>query len=79
MLKFKNGKSLEQAAEQILRDYLLRCYATVSKQYRPLQDMTPEQGVAYLLRLRDEGKLSVSLYPEGDLVKCRIEGKAEND
>ena len=79
MLKFKNAKSIEQAAEQVLQDYLLRCYATVSKQYQPLQGMIPEQGVEYLLRLRDEGKLSVSLYPEGDLVKCRIEVKAEND
>ena len=79
MLKFKNGKSFEQAAEQVLRDYLLRCYATVSKQYQPLQQMPPDQGVEYLLRLRDEGKLRISLYPEGDLVKCRIEVKAEND
>jgi hypothetical protein len=48
-------------------------------QYQPIQQMTPEQGVEYLLRLRDEGKLSISLYPEGDLVKCRIEVIAEND
>jgi len=47
-------------------------------QYQPIQQMTPEQGVEYLLRLRDEGKLSISLYPEGDLVKCRIEVNAEN-
>ena len=79
MFKCKNANSIEQAAEQILQDYLLRCYATVSKQYQPIQHMAPDQGVEYLLRLRDEGKLSISLYPEGDLVKCRIEVNAEND
>lgn len=73
VIKFKDGMSLEQAADRILRDYLLRCYRTVSKQYPPIADMTPEVGVDYLFKMRDTGKITLSLYPEGDLVKCRID------
>jgi len=72
MLKFKDGKAQQQAIDDILRDYLLRCFATVSKQYEPIQDMSPEQGVEHLFKMRNEGKINISLYPEGELVKCNI-------
>ena len=72
MLKFKGGKTKEQVIDEILRDYLLRCFATVSEQYEPIQEMNPEQGVEYLLKMRNEGKINIALYPEGELVKCSI-------
>lgn len=31
MMKFKDGKSLEQVADELLRGHLIRCYATASK------------------------------------------------
>ncbi len=72
MLKFKDGKTQEQAIDDILRDYLLRCFATVSKQYEPIQNMSPQQGVEYLFKMRNERKINISLYAEGELVKCNI-------
>ena len=72
MLKYKDGKTEEQAIDEILRDYLLRCFSTVCKQYEPIQKMIPEQGVEYLFKMRNEGKINISLYPEGDLVYCNI-------
>ncbi len=72
MLKFKDGKTEEQVVDEILRDYLLRCFATVSKQYEPIQKMTPEQGVEYLFKMRNEGKINISLYHKGELINCNI-------
>jgi len=72
MPKFKDGKTKEQVIDEILRDYLLRCFATISKQYEPIQKMSPEQGVEYLFKMRNEGKIKISLYPEGELIGCNI-------
>jgi hypothetical protein len=72
MLKFKDGKTKEQVIDELLRDYLLRCFSTVSKQYEPIQKMSPEQGVECLFKMRNEGKIKISLYPEGDLIECNI-------
>ena len=72
MLKFKDGKTTEQAADEMLRSYLTRCYATVSKQYPPIAGMNPEEGVGCLFKLRNEGKIRISLDSVGELVECKI-------
>ena len=72
MLKFKDGKSLEQAADEILRNHLIRCYSTVSKQYQPIASMNPEDGVNYLFKLRNEGKIRIALDSTGELIECKI-------
>jgi hypothetical protein len=72
MQKFNDGKSEEQVLDEVLRDYLLRCYATVSKQYQPIEDMAPQQGVDYLYEMRNEGRITICLHPVGDLVECTI-------
>jgi hypothetical protein len=72
MLKFKDGKSEEQVVDEILRSYLLRCYTTVSKQYQPIEDMSPEQGVEYLFELRNEGRIRISLNSVGERIECTI-------
>ena len=72
MLKFKDGKSEEQVIDEILRSYLLRCYTTVSKQYQPIEDMSPEQGVEYLFELRNEGRIRISLNSVGERIECTI-------
>ncbi len=40
MLKFKDGQTQEQVIEKLVRDYLLRCYSNISKQYLPIAEMT---------------------------------------
>jgi hypothetical protein len=72
MLEFKDGKSMKQVADEILRSYLLRCYATVSKQYPPIAGMNPEEGVDCLFKLRNEGKIRIALDSVGELVECKI-------
>ena len=72
MLKFKDGKSLEQAADKILRNHLIRCYSTISKQYQPIASMNPEDGVECLFKLKNEGKIRISLDSTGELIECNI-------
>ena len=71
-MKFKDGKTIEQAADAVLRNYLIRCYAAVSKEYPPIADMNPEDGVMQLFKLRNEGKIEITLHTAGDLIKCKI-------
>ena len=72
MLKFRDGKSLEQAAEDVLRSYLIRCYATVPKQYKPIAGINPEEGVRHLLNLRNEGKIRITFESVGERIECTI-------
>lgn len=71
MLKFKEGKNTEEANE-IIRRYLIRCYATISKQYPQIAGMNPEEGVGCLFKLRDEGKIRIALESIGELIDCEI-------
>lgn len=71
-MKFKDGKTIEQAADVVLRNYLIRCYAAVSKEYPPIAGMNPEDGVMQLFKLRNERKIEITLQAVGDSIKCRI-------
>ena len=71
-MKFKDGKTIEQAADVVLRNYLTRCYAAISKEYPPIAGMNPEDGVMQLFKLRNEGKIEFTLHTVGDSIKCRI-------
>ena len=71
-MKFKDGKTIGQAADVVLRNYLIRCYAAVSKEYPPIAGMNPEDGVMQLFKLRNEGKIEITLHTVGDSIKCRI-------
>ena len=62
----------EEAVRKALRDYLIRCFETVSKEYPPIMNMRPEEGADYLLKLKDEGKVRIELETVGSLIKCRI-------
>ena len=70
-LKFKDGKSMEQAADEVLRSHLMRCYATVSN-HPEIIGMNPEEGVECLFKLRNKGKIRISLDSVGELVECKI-------
>ena len=71
-MKFKDGKTIEQAADVVLRNYLTRCYAAISKEYPPIAGMNPEDGVMQLFKLRNEGKIEITLQAVGDRIKCII-------
>ena len=71
-MKFKDGKTIEQAADVVLRNYLTRCYAAISKEYPPIAGMNPEDGVMQLFKLRNERKIEITLQAVGDSIKCRI-------
>ena len=69
----KGNKSIEQAAEDVLRGYLLRCFSEVSKQYPAVTAMNPEDGVAELLKLRRKNKIIIELTTLEDIVQCTIQ------
>jgi hypothetical protein len=72
MIKFKDGKTLEQVTEELTRDYLLICYSDISNQYSPIADMDPEEGVDYLLKLKKEGQITIEFRTVGERIKCSI-------
>jgi hypothetical protein len=69
----KGNKSIEEAAEDVLRGYLLRCFFEVSKQYPAVAAMNPENGVAELLALRRENKITIELTTVENSVQCTIQ------
>ena len=69
----KGNKSIKQGAEDVLRSYLLRCFSEVSKQYPAVIAMSPEDGVAELLRLRRENKIIIELTTVENMVDCTIQ------
>jgi len=72
MIKFKDGKTLEQVVEKLTRDYLLICYSDISNQYLPIADMDPEEGVDYLLKLKRDGKVRIEFRTVDEHIKCSI-------
>lgn len=70
---FKDNKNLKQAAEEVLRNYLLRCFSKASKEYPEVAKMEPEAGVEKLLQLRRENKIKIELKTLNSLVKCSIQ------
>lgn len=70
---FKDNISMEQAAENVLRSYLVRCFSKVKKQYPPISAMNPVDGVEELLRLKREGKLTIQLATVGNIIECKIQ------
>ena len=78
MLKLKDGQTPNQAAENIVRNYLLNCYSTVSKQYLPIADMKPKEGVDYLLKLKQAGKIEIEFKTVGELLVCSITPTDQN-
>ena len=66
----KDNKSIEQAAEDLLRNYLIRCFSKVSKQYPDVAAMKPEDGVEELLKLKREKKIKIELTTVNNGVDC---------
>ena len=69
----KNNQSIEQAAENVLRSYLIRCFSDVSEQYPQVSKMKREAGAEELLRLRNEKEIIIELVTVGNNIKCNIQ------
>lgn len=63
---------LVQAAERVLRSYIIRCFKEVSTQYPEIAEMSPEDGADRLLKLRRKNQIRIELDTVGDLIECRI-------
>jgi hypothetical protein len=64
---------LKRKAEIILRDHLLRCFNDVVMECPDLIDMPKKEAVDYLLTLRREGKIRISLNTTDNLLKTQID------
>lgn len=63
---------LAQAAERVLRSYLIRCFKEVSRDYPEIAEMSPEDGADHLLELCRKNQIQIELDTVGDLIECRI-------
>jgi len=66
-------KELKGKAEVILRNHLLRCFDDVLKEFPDIIDMSKEDAVDYLLTLRRERKIRISLDTVDNFIKTKID------
>jgi hypothetical protein len=64
---------LKKKGEAILRNHLLRCYNDVVKEFPDIKNMPKEEAVDYLLKLREEGKVKITLNTVDNLIRTQIE------
>jgi len=64
---------LKKKAATILRNHLLRCYNDVVKEFPDIKNMPKEKAVDYLLKLREEGKVKITLNTVDNLIRAQIE------
>ncbi len=64
---------LKKKAEVILRNHLLRCYNDVVKEFPDIKNMPKKEAVDYLLKLREEGKVKITLNTVDNLIRAQIE------
>jgi hypothetical protein len=72
-MEWKNGKTTEQVAREVLRNYLIRCHRTISTDYPEVANMEPADAADYLLHLQDTGRIAIQLYAKSSAkMACRI-------
>lgn len=64
--------SIEEVADSILRDYLIRCHHIISKNYQEIKDMGPENAATFLMHLRKMGKIDIKLKCIDNKIRCKI-------
>ncbi len=70
---WKDGKSTEQVARDVLRSYLVRCHGGISRQYPEVENMDPANAAEFLLHLHDTGRINIQLYNQGlTSIGCKI-------
>jgi len=74
MTIWKDGKTAQQVADDVLRNYLIRCHRTVSHDYPEISNMAPTNAADYLMHLRNTGRIRIKLFNKTpNLIGCRIE------
>ncbi len=78
-MKWKDNKTDDQVAEDVLRKYLIRCHSTIGKDYAEVAGMEPAKAADFLIHLRNTGRIRIELFNETPVrIGCRIvELKAE--
>ena len=72
-MKWKDGKTDVQVAEEILRNYLVRCHPIISNDYPEVAGMDPTKAADFLIHLRNTGRIRIDLFNETPtLIGCRI-------
>jgi hypothetical protein len=70
---WKDGRTTEQVAEGVLRNYLIRCHRIISKGYPEIANLNPPEAADYLLYLRDTRRIAIWLYNKSSgEIGCRI-------
>ena len=83
MNMWKNGKTTDEVAEQVLRNDLIRCHRFVSKDYAEIARREPTKAADYLLHLRKTGRIEITLFNKSPgEIGCKIvdldSGKGED-
>ena len=72
-MKWKDNKTEDQALEDVLRKYLIRCHTIISKDYPEIAGMDPVNAADFLIHLRNTGRIQIELFNETPtLIGCRI-------
>ncbi len=73
MAMWKDGKTTEQVAEEVLRSYLIRCHQLVAEDYPQIAGMEPTKAADYLLQLRRTGRIKITLFDKSlSAIGCKI-------
>jgi len=65
--------TIDEIARTVLRNYLIRCYKTISADYPEIANMPPENAADYLIHLRNTGRIAITLDTVGNRIVCQIE------
>ena len=66
-------EEVKEKGEIILRNHLQRCFADVVKEFPDIKHKPKEAAINYLLKLREEGKIKITLSTVNNLMKTEIE------
>jgi len=72
-MKWKDGKTDAQVAEEILRNYLIRCHPMISEDYPEVAGMAPAKAADFLIYLQNTGRIRIELFNRTpSRIGCRI-------
>ncbi len=72
-MAWRAGLRTKQAAEKVLRSYLIRCHSTVALDCPEIAEMDPVGAADYLLHRRRTDRIRIELDTGPDmLVRCKI-------
>jgi len=73
MSSLTDGKTLDTVADGLLRKNLVQCYPAISRAYPEFANLDPATAAAYLMHLRNTGRIRLELFNEGaEQLGCRI-------